>query len=131
MSKQTKLIALGIIIGLITIGLLAWGIPKYKIYQKELRGKADLKEAEWNRQILIEEANAKKESAKLLAEAEVIRAGGIAEANKIIAGSITESYLKYRFIEGLQTNNMQTIYVPVDGLVPVFDYRRTESNENL
>ncbi|UCF13226.1 MAG: hypothetical protein JSW06_02935 [Thermoplasmatales archaeon] len=43
-----------------------------------------MKEADWNRQIAIREAEAKRESAKALADAEIIRAKGVAEANEII-----------------------------------------------
>ena len=45
------LLVIGIILGMIYI-------PKYKVYSRELSGKAQLKEAEWNRQIAIEEAKA-------------------------------------------------------------------------
>lgn len=48
--------------------------PKYDIYASRLSGQAELQKAESNRKIVIEEANAKKESAKALAEAEVIQA---------------------------------------------------------
>jgi len=67
---------------------------------------------------------ATKQSAILLAEAEVERAKGVAEANKIIAESIDENYLKYLYILGLQTNQMQTIYIPTNGLLPVFDMNK-------
>ena len=100
-----------------------WAAPKYFVYAKELKGKAQLKEAEWDRQIAIKEAEAKKESAYLEADAEVIRSQGIAEANHIIAGSITEEYLKYRFIEGLNDGNTEVIYVPTESNLPILEAR--------
>lgn len=112
-----------IIIILILIGIVMWLLPKYNVYQREMSGKAQLKEAEWNRQIAIEEAEAKKVSAELLAEAEVIRAKGIAEANTIIGQSITESYLKYKFIEGLNDGNTETIYVPTEANIPILEIK--------
>ena len=84
-------------------------------------GEAELARAEQNRQIAILEAQAKLDSATRLAQAEVERAKGVAEANKIISGSITENYLKYLFVQGLQTNQMQTIYVPTNNFMPVYD----------
>ena len=113
----------GIFVGLILLGGLLWGIPNYKVYARELNGKAQLREAEWNRQIAIEEAEALKESAKLMAEAEVLRAGGIAEANEIIAGSITEEYIRYKFVEGLNDGNTEVIYVPTEANLPILEAR--------
>ncbi len=48
------------------------------------------------------------ESAKHLADAEVIRAEGVAKANKIIGDSLkdNEGYLRYLWIQGLQTNQI-------------------------
>lgn len=110
---------------LFVIGIVAGMayIPKYRVYSKELSGKAQLKEAEWNRQIVIEEAKALKESAELKKEAEIIRAEGIAEANKIIGSSITEEYLKYRFIEGLNDGNTEVIYIPTEANLPILEAR--------
>jgi regulator of protease activity HflC (stomatin/prohibitin superfamily) len=113
----------GIFVGLILLGGVLWGIPNYKVYARELNGKAQLREAEWNRQIAIEEAEALKESAKLMAEAEVLRAAGIAEANEIIAGSITEEYIRYKFVEGLNDGNTEVIYVPTEANLPILEAR--------
>lgn len=113
----------GIFIGLVLLVGLLWGIPNYKVYARELNGKAQLREAEWNRQIAIEEAEALKESAKLMAEAEVLRAAGIAEANEIIAGSITEEYIRYKFVEGLNDGNTEVIYVPTEANLPILEAR--------
>jgi hypothetical protein len=68
---------------IILIGLCMWGCPNYNVYKANLDGEAELKQAQQNRQIAIQEAQAKKEAAKDLADAEVIRAEGVAKANKI------------------------------------------------
>lgn len=97
--------------------------PYIHIWQQGQLGKAELARAESNRQIATCEAEAKKESAKALADAEVIRAEGVAKANKIIGDSLTgnEGYLRYLWIQGLQTNNMQVIYVPCEGGLPILE----------
>ncbi len=112
-----------IFIALIFLGGFLWGVPNYKVYARELNGKAQLREAEWNRQIAIQEAEALKESAKLMAEAEVLRAAGIAEANEIIAGSLTEEYIRYKFVEGLNDGNTEVIYVPTEANLPILEAR--------
>ena len=42
-------------------------LPRYNVWRLELSGKAKLKEAEWSRMVVIEEASAKKEAAQHLA----------------------------------------------------------------
>lgn len=106
---------------LIVIGVLLFGIPTYNVWQKGLNGKAQLAEAEWNRQITIKEAEAELESAKLKKQSDVIRAEGIAEANLIIADSISDEYLKYKFIEGLNDGNTEVIYVPTEANLPILE----------
>ncbi|MGD9275855.1 MAG: membrane protease subunit [Candidatus Pacearchaeota archaeon] len=123
MEKDKKQILIVVIISIILLVAILWAWPKYKVYSRELNGKAELREAEWNRQIAIQEAQALKESAKLKADAEILRAEGIAEANKIIAGSITEEYIRYKFVEGLNDGNTEVIYVPTEANLPILEAR--------
>lgn len=62
-------------------------------------------------------------SAKKDAEIEIERAKGIAEANQIIAESISDGYLQYRFIEGLNDGNTEVIYVPTEANLPLLEAR--------
>jgi regulator of protease activity HflC (stomatin/prohibitin superfamily) len=57
---------------------------------------------------------------KLEADRKVVEAGGIADANEIIAGSLTDAYLQWYWIQTMQ-ENPKTIYIPIgsDGL-PLF-----------
>jgi len=102
-----------------------WGCPTYNVWQKELAGQAELKQADWNRQIAIREAEAKKESAQFLSDAEIIRARGVAEANEIIGESLkgNESYLKYLWIQGLQDGSSEVIYIPTEANLPILEAR--------
>ena len=100
--------------------------PKIYIWQQRMAGQAELAHAEFSRQIAICEAQAKKESAKALAEAEIIRSEGVAQANKIIGDSLkgNESYLRYLWVQGLQTNQMQVVYVPTEANLPIMEANR-------
>ena|SRR3990167_1580141 len=98
-------------------------IPMLKPWWAQQSGKAELAQAEQNRQIAILEAQAKLDSATKLADAEVARAKGIAEANKIIAGSLTPEYLRYMFIQGLSEGNAEVIYVPTEANLPILEAR--------
>lgn len=100
--------------------------PNIYIWQQSMAGQAELAHAEYSRQIATCEAQAKKESAKSLADAEVIRAEGVARANKIIGDSLqgNEGYLRYLWIQGLQTNQMQVVYVPTEANLPILEANR-------
>lgn len=100
--------------------------PIYNVWEQRKSGEAELARAESNRQISILEAKAKEEAAKSLSQAEITRAKGVAEANKIIGDSLrgNESYLRYLWIQGLQTNQMQTIYIPTEAGLPILESGR-------
>ena len=121
-TKQTILVFFLIGAFLLVAGM--WGIPKYLVYQQALKGER----AQQNRQIKIQEAMALKESAKLLAEAEIERAKGVAEANKIIGDSLkgNEAYLRYLWVQGLhQGQSPQVVYVPTEAGLPIMEAGRT------
>lgn len=68
--------------------------------------------------------------AKKDAEIEVARAEGVAKSNTIIAGSITESYLRYQWIQGLKSNNLQVVYIPTEANLPILEAKRFESKSS-
>lgn len=116
----------GVVAIVLGVGLV--GCPKYNVYSQRLAGEAELARAESNRKIAIAEAEAKKESAKQLAEAEIIRAEGVAKANTIIGDSLknNEAYLRYLYITGVTDNNngAQTIYIPTEAGLPILEAKR-------
>ena len=110
---------------LMTIAAL-WALPKYRVYSQDLRGQAALVEAESNRRITVLEAEAAKDAAAALAQAEIARARGVAEANAIIGDSLkgNEAYLRYLFIEAFRTTPNQTIYIPTEAGLPILEAGR-------
>ncbi len=58
------------------------------------------------------------------AEIEVARAKGIAEANNIIADSLSLEYIQYKFIEGLNDGNTEVIYVPTEANIPILEVKQ-------
>lgn len=106
---------------------LMYGCPKYKVWQKGLEGEAELAQANANRQIKVAEAQAAKESAVLLAEAEVERAKGVATANKIIGDSLknNDAYLRYLWITSLGNGAAPTVvYIPTEAGLPILEANR-------
>ena len=84
-----------------------------------------LQAAHWHRRVQVVDAEGKRDAAKALAEAEVNRAEGVAKANLIISGSITEPYLRYLFIQNVAgTANKEVIYVPTEATLPILEAQR-------
>lgn len=103
---------------------MAWGCPHYHVWQQGLVGEAELRRAEQNRKIVVQEAEAKKEAARSLAEAEIERAKGVAESNKIIGTSLqgNEDYLRYLWVSSMNDKESPTvIYIPTEAGLPILE----------
>jgi hypothetical protein len=108
-------LALVLLFGLV-MGGCALIQPRYKLYKAGVE-----------KRIRVEEAKAQKDAAILLAQAELERAKGVANANEEIAGSITPEYLRYFYILQLSENADvagKVIYVPTEGGIPVLEAGR-------
>lgn len=127
-------IAIGTIVTLFVLALLSaglWGCPQYGVYAARMAGEAELQQAEQNRQIRVREAQAQLDAAHLTAQAEVAKAEGVAQANKIMAESLggADGYLRWKYIEMLQETGMAkggqtTIYVPTEASLPILEAGR-------
>lgn len=119
-------IATGIFALISVVFCILIGGAKYNLWASALSGEAELRKAEWNRQITVREAQAKKDSAIMLAQAEIERAKGVAEANRIIGQSLkgNEDYLRYLWIDSLQQTKDQIIYVPTEAGLPILEAER-------
>jgi hypothetical protein len=115
------------ILGLIVLGM--WGCPRYNVWQQGLEGQAELAKATQNRQIKIQESQAKADAAKYEAESEVTRAYGVAKANEIIGNSLkgNEAYLHYLWINALneRAGEQTIVYVPTEANIPIMEAGRT------
>lgn len=123
-------ISFGVLFLLILVAFGMWGCPQYNVYSSRLSGEAELAAADYNRQVAVREAQAKKDSAALLADSEVIRAGGVAQANKIIGDSLkgNESYLHYLWIDKLGSTKDQVVYIPTEAGLPILEAGKRTGN---
>ena len=92
-------------------------------------GEAEFARAEQNRKIKVLEAQAIHDAAKLMADAEIERARGVAESNKIVGESLknNEVYLKWLWIKGLEESGNHaptTIYIPTEAGLPILEAGR-------
>ncbi|MBZ9647387.1 MULTISPECIES: membrane protease subunit [Sphingomonadaceae] len=121
----TAIVGIIILIFVTGFGLLA-GCPAYNVYSQEQAGRAALAEAQSSRQIAVLEARARLESAKMLADAEVVRAEGAARANRILQDSLggPDGYLRYLQIQAIDAKDANIIYVPTEGGLPLLESNR-------
>lgn len=132
MSENKQIVSgLSALVFIVCLGvaLTMYGCPKYNVWERGQAGKAELAQADYNKQIAVQTAHATMESAKLLAEAEVERAKGVAAANKIIGDSLkgNEDYLHYLWIHNLaeaENKGAEIIYVPTEANLPILEAAR-------
>jgi hypothetical protein len=132
MNNEIKPIDLGwaLLLAFILLALIVggwmWGMPHYRIYHARMAGEAELANATYSKQAAVQTALAKRDSANYEAQAEVIRAGGVAKANSIIGDSLrnNEAYLRYLFVNNLADTKNQVIYVPTETNLPILEASR-------
>lgn len=121
-------IAVTVMIVIIVVLLCMWLFPNYNVWQQGLEGEAELSKANYSKKVAVQEAQAKRDSSVLLAEAEVERAKGVAQANKIIGDSLkqNEDYLRYLWITDVAAMNTQktVVYIPTENNMPVLEAGR-------
>ena len=126
---------LGSIIALIVISVVILtaflvGWPRYNVYRQEMAGRAAYAQAEQDRRIRVLEAQAALDSAELTAQAEIARARGTNEANRIMADSLggPDNYLRWSYINMLQETagrgDRQVIYIPTEAGMPILEAGR-------
>lgn len=121
-------IILGTLAGIILIAGLMAGLPNYHVWQQRKAGEAMLAHAQAAKEVAVAEARAKMESASLLADAEIARARGVAQANEIIGSSLkgNESYLRYLWITEVAQNDRgkTVVYIPTEANIPILEAAR-------
>jgi len=126
---------LGVTIGsaialLVVAVLILVGMPTYNVYSKQMQGKAAYEQAVQDRRIRVLEAQAALDSAQLTAQAEVARARGTNEANRIMAQSLggPENYLRWSYIHMLEETagkqGREVIYIPTEAGMPILEAGR-------
>ncbi len=120
MDRQTRtFITTGVILGALIIAALLIGGPLYRVWSQEQRGRADLAEARFSRQVIIEEASARLEAAKLEAQSN----------RELIAslGGDPDLLIDFRLVETLE--RAQTVYVPTEAGLPILEAGRMQTAE--
>lgn len=130
-TSQLTLAALAI---LMVLGASPFAVSSCSRYQRlqnaenemealAMDGEGQLKKAKFDRQIAVEEAEAKKAAAKFLGEAEEIRAMYLAKAMDIISMKLKANpeYISYLWVQGLADDSSKVIYVPTEANLPILE----------
>lgn len=124
-------LTVGSIIALLVVaGLILIGLPTYNVYSKQMAGKAAYEQAVQDRRIRVLEAQAALDSARLTARAEIERARGTNEANRIMAQSLggPDNYLRWSYIHMLEETagkqGREVIYIPTEAGMPILEAGR-------
>lgn len=125
--KQTFGVLFAAAIAFSLTGCGMW--PPYAVWEQKLAGEAELTRADSTRKIAVLEAQAKRDSAAMLAEAEVARARGVAQANSIIADSLkgNDAYLRYLWITEVAAvgkDGKTVVYIPTEANLPILEANR-------
>ena len=118
-------LAIALSIAVFVVGIVAlcmWTFPQYSVWQKGLAREAELRQAEWNKQILVREAEAMLEAETLNAQAEIERAKGMAAAMEIENGMLSETYIRYLWVR-MMANNDNVVYIPTEASLPILELR--------
>jgi hypothetical protein len=111
------------LIGFIVLGtliaLVMWALPAYHVYSARMEGEATLQRSESTKRILVEQAQAELDAAKLRKEAIEIM------------GAAAQQYPEYRlqefmgaFADAMQNGSVQKIiYVPTEANIPIIEAR--------
>jgi len=125
-------LTIGSIVAIVIVVAIALiGLPTYNVYSKQMQGKAAYEEAVQNRRIRVLEAQALLDSAQLTAQAEVARARGTNEANRIMAESLggPDNYLRWSYINMLGETagkpGREVIYIPTEATMPILEASRS------
>ena len=112
-KKSLRIIAI-LIVAIIMTSMLSGCV----VWHAERRGRAELAEARYAKQVIEIVAEQELIAETFRAEAEVVRAQGIAEAMEIINAQLTPEYLKHFWIRTL-ANHDGVVYVSIEGGFPV------------
>lgn len=126
--KTSEYTLIGLVV-MAAITLSLWGCPKYKVYSAQKDGEAILAHAQSSREVAVAEAKAKMEAATLLAQADTIRAHGVAASNRIIGQSLkgNKEYLHWLWIDQIEKANV--VYIPTEANLPIMEAQRNTNKK--
>lgn len=115
-----------VLVGIIVVAAFMFVGPYYRVWSQEKRGQADLAEARFNRQIAVEEADARAESARIESKGRLDAAKFEAQSNEALIDSLggdPERLISFRMIDQLAKANV--VYIPTEAGMPILEAGRS------
>ncbi|MDE2223328.1 MAG: prohibitin family protein [Candidatus Omnitrophica bacterium] len=103
--------------GIVVEDVLIKGVQLPMIFSASIENKLKTEQESLQKQYELQKA-------KMDAQIEIAKAEGVAKSNKIIADSISENYLRYKFIENLHSTSKEVVYVPTEANLPILEATR-------
>lgn len=130
LAKFIVKVGIGVVVFLmLLIGGCTAGSPQYNLYKSNTEKKQIIGEAKARADAAFYEAERNKEIAQANADAEVIRAKGVAAAQEAITETLTPQYIQWLYVDQMdsmaETGKATIIYVPTEGGIPVMEAGRT------
>ena len=106
--------------------MIAWGwiSPKMNLYRANTEKQAVIADQKAQSEAAEFAAKSAVTQAEAKADAEIIRAHGLAEAQAIITETLTEDYIRYLYIQAIEGNGNQIIYIPTEAGLPILEAGR-------
>lgn len=126
-SSEALVFMMAVIVAMAVVVGAMFVYPRYRVYSQTMRGQADFREAEINRQIVVEEARAQEEALQMRArgeaERERIKADATAYAVEKIGATLENnpSYLRWMWINEIAGGSGERIYIPTEAGIPILE----------
>lgn len=119
-------LVLFLLIAILLGTIFTWKLvtPKMNLYRSNTEKQAVIKEQEAISEAEVYAAQKRVTAATAEAEARIIEANSLAEAQQIISETLTPEYLTWRLYEVLATTENQVIYVPTENGLPITEASR-------
>jgi len=123
-------IAVGVL-GLVLVIIFAFKAinPQLNLYRSNTEKKAVIAEQQAISEAEVYAAEKRVIAAGAEADARRIEAQGIADAQEIIAATLTPEYLTWRYYEVLATTKDHVVYVPTEAGLPILEATRPTGGE--
>lgn len=101
-----------------------WIMPSINLHKAEIENQRVISQQHAESDAAVYAAKSTVTQSIAKAQAEVERAKGAAKAQGIIAGTLTEPYLRYLYINNLGTASHEVIYLPTEAGLPILEAGR-------
>lgn len=125
---MSLLIFCGAVVIALFIGWFVWGLQTWRVWAKEMQGRADLMQAHQEQQIQVARAQGRLDAANINKQAAIVEAEAVSAQIEKIGKQLTQHdlYLKWQWIKMMDDGDCdrEIIYVPTEANLPVLEAMR-------